>query len=85
MTRSLKKWFYVNPKLLKKVEQMKASGDRKVVKVWDRACQILPDMVWFTFAVYNGKQFVSVYVTEEMIWHRLWEFVPTRTFRWHPF
>lgn len=85
MTRSLKKWFYVNPKLLKKVEQMKESGDRKVVKVWDRACQILPDMVWFTFAVYNWKQFISVYVTEEMIWHRLWEFVPTRTFRWHPF
>lgn len=85
MARSLKKWFYVNPKLLKKVEDMKKTWDKKVIKIWDRANQIIPDMVGFTFAVYNWKQFVSVYVTEEMIWHRLWEFVPTRTFRWHPF
>lgn len=85
MTRSLKKWFYVNSKLQKKVQSMKQSWDKKVIKVWDRASQILPEMVGYTFAVYNGKQFVSVYVTEEMIWHRLWEFSPTRTFRWHPF
>lgn len=85
MTRSLKKWFYVNSKLQKKVDSMKQSWDKKVIKVWDRASQILPEMVWYTFAVYNGKQFISVYVTEEMIGHRLWEFSPTRTFRWHPF
>lgn len=85
MARSLKKWFWTHPKLLKKVERMLQSGDKKVVKVWDRASQILPDMVGFTFAVHNGKQFVSVYVNEEMIGHRLGEFVPTRLFRGHPF
>ncbi len=67
MTRSLKKGFYVNDKLFAKVEKMNASGDKKVVKVWDRACQIVPEFVGFTFAVHNGKQFVSVYVNEEMI------------------
>lgn len=85
MARSLKKWFYVNPNLLKKVNEMISTGDKKVIKVYDRACQILPEMVGFTFAVHNGKQFVSVYVNEEMIWHRLGEFSLTRTFRWHPF
>jgi small subunit ribosomal protein S19 len=85
MSRSLKKGFYVNSKLLKKVQLMKESWDKKIIKVWDRASQIIPDMVWFTFAVHNWKQFVSIYVTEDMIWHRLWEFSFTRTFRWHPF
>jgi len=85
MARSLKKWFYVNPKLLKKVSAMVVSWDKKIVKLWDRASQIVPEMVGFTFAVHNWKQFVSVYVTEEMIGHRFWEFVPTRIFRWHPF
>lgn len=85
MARSLKKWFYVNEKILIKVKKMNDAGDKKIVKVWDRACHIVPDMIGLTFAVHNGKQFVSVYVTEDMIWHRLWEFVPTRTFRWHPF
>ena len=85
MTRSLKKWYYVNDKILKKVQNMSTTWDKKIIKVWDRASQIIPDMVWFTFAVHNWKQFVSVYVTEEMIWHRLWEFVLTRTFRGHPF
>jgi small subunit ribosomal protein S19 len=85
MVRSLKKGFYVNPKIEKKVQDMNSSWDKKVIKTWDRACQIIPDMIWFTFAVHNGKQFVSVYVTEDMMWHRLGEFVPTRTFRGHPF
>lgn len=85
MTRSLKKGFYVNEKILQKVNKMNASGDKKIIKVWDRACHIIPDMVGFTFAVHNGKQFVSVYVTEDMLGHRLGEFVPTRTFKWHPF
>ncbi len=85
MARSLKKWFYVNEKILRKVIKMNESGEKKILKVWDRACQIVPDMIWITFAVHNGKQFVSVYVTEDMLWHRLWEFVPTRTFKWHPF
>lgn len=85
MARSLKKGFYVNAKLLKKVQAMKESGDKKVLRVWDRASQILPDMIGFTFAVHNGKDFVSVYVTEDMIGHRLGEFAFTRTFRGHPF
>lgn len=85
MARSLKKWFYVNEKLTKKVQAMNDSWEKKVLKIRDRASQIIPEMIWFTFAVHNWKQFVSVYITEDMIGHRLWEFVPTRTFRWHPF
>lgn len=85
MARSLKKGFYVNEKILQKVNKMNASGDKKIIKVWDRACHIIPEMVGFTFAVHNGKQFVSVYVTEDMLGHRLGEFVPTRTFKGHPF
>ncbi len=85
MTRSFKKWFYINKKLLKKIKKMEEDWNKKVIKVWDRASQISPEMIWYTFAVHSWKQFVSVYVSEEMIWHRLWEFVPTRVFRWHPF
>ncbi len=85
MVRSLKKGFYVNPKIEKKIKDMTSSWDKKILKTRDRACQITPDMLWFTFAVHNGKQFVSVYITEDMMWHRLGEFVPTRTFRGHPF
>jgi small subunit ribosomal protein S19 len=64
---------------------MVASWDKKVIKIRDRATHILPDMVWLTLAVHNWKQFVSVYITEDMLWHRLWEFSFTRTFKWHPF
>ncbi len=85
MARSLKKGFYVNHKILKKVHKMQESWEKKVLKIWDRACQIVPDMVGYTFAVHNGKQFVTVYTTEDMLWHRFWEFAFTRTFRWHPF
>lgn len=85
MTRSLKKGLYVNERIYKKVLAMVDSGEKKVLKIWDRASQIVPEMVWFTFAVHNGKQFVSVYVTEEMIGHRFGEFAFTRTFRGHPF
>lgn len=85
MTRSLKKWYYVNPKIFKKVQDMSNTWDKKIIKIWDRACTIIPDFVWFTFAVHNGKQFVTLYTSEEMIWHKFGEFVPTRSFRWHPF
>ncbi len=85
MSRSLKKWFYVNEKLLKKIQRMIDSWEKKIIKVRDRASQVIPDMIWFTLAVHNWKQFVTVYITEEMLWHRLWEFAFTRTFRWHPF
>lgn len=85
MTRSLKKGYYVNIKLLAKVQAMIASWEKKVLKVRDRACTVIPDFAGFTFAVHNGKQFVSLFVSEEMIGHKLGEFVPTRSFRWHPF
>ena len=81
MARSLKTGVYVNKKILQKCNKMNATGDKKIIKVWDRACHIVPEMVGFTFAVHNGKQFVSVYVTEDMLGHRLGEFVPTRTFK----
>jgi small subunit ribosomal protein S19 len=71
MARSLKKGFYVNPKILEKIKKMNETGEKKVIKVWDRATQIVPEMIGFTFAVYNGKQFISVYVNEEMLGHRL--------------
>ncbi|PJA49105.1 MAG: 30S ribosomal protein S19 [candidate division SR1 bacterium CG_4_9_14_3_um_filter_40_9] len=85
MARSLKKGFYVNEKIMIKVKKMTSGGEKKVIKIWDRACHIIPDMIGFTFAVHNGKQFISVYVTEDMIGHKFGEFVPTRTFRGHPF
>ena len=85
MARSLKKGFYVNEKLMNKVLKMNETWDKKVIKVWDRACHIVPEFIGYTFAVHNGKQFVGVYVTEDMLGHRLGEFVPTRTFRGHPF
>ena len=66
MSRSFKKGFYVHPKIAKKIAAMVQSGDKKVVKIRDRSSQIMPDMLGFTFAVHNGKQFVSVYVTEDM-------------------
>ena len=85
MARSLKKGFYVNEKLMNKLLKMNETGDKKVIKVWDRASHIVPEMIGYTFAVHNGKQFVTVYVTEDMLGHRLGEFVPTRLFRGHPF
>jgi small subunit ribosomal protein S19 len=85
MARSLKKWLYVNPRILKKVEDMKSSGNKKIIKIRDRSSQISPEMIDFTFAVHNGKTFVTVYVNEEMIGHRFGEFAATRLFRWHPF
>ncbi len=85
MARSLKKGFWVHPSIIKRIEAMKQSGDKKVIRVRDRASQVIPDMIGFTFAVHNGRDFVSVYVTEDMIGHRLGEFAFTRTFRGHPF
>ena len=83
MGRSLKKGPYVNPKILKKVRKMNETGEKKVIKVWDRACTIVPEFVGHTFAVYNGHKFIPVYVTEQMVGHRLGEFSLTRTFRGH--
>ncbi|WP_185853150.1 30S ribosomal protein S19 [Blattabacterium cuenoti] len=83
MARSLKKGPYVSLKLHKKVLINLKSEKKTVIKTWSRPSTILPDFVGQTFAVHNGKQFVSVYVTENMIGHKLGEFAPTRTFRGH--
>ncbi len=83
MGRSIKKGPYVFHKLLKKVTTSKASGKKAVIKTWSRASMIIPDMVGETIAVHNGKTFIPVYVTENMVGHKLGEFSPTRTFRGH--
>ena len=83
MTRSLKKGPYVQPSLRKKIEVMNDAGDRSVVKTWSRRSTIVPEMVGHTLAVHNGKRFIPVYITENMVGHKLGEFAPTRTFRSH--
>lgn len=83
MTRSLKKWPYIYERLLTKVLKMKESGKKTVIKTWARDCTVIPDFVWYTFGVHNGKAHTPVFVTEDMVWHKLWEFSTTRTFRGH--
>ena len=83
MSRSIKKGPYVDPKLLKKVEKIKESGSREPIKTWSRSSMIMPEMVGVTFAVHDGKKFVPVLVSENMVGHRLGEFSPTRTYRGH--
>lgn len=82
MSRSLKKGPYVDEKLMIKVAKLSA-GDKTVIKTWARASTITPEMVGFTFAVHNGKQHLNVFVTENMVGHKLGEFAPTRKFRGH--
>jgi small subunit ribosomal protein S19 len=83
MSRSSKKGPFIDPKVLKKIQKQKQSGDRSVIKTWSRACQISPEFVGHTLGVYNGRIFINVFVTEGMVGHRLGEFSPTRTFRSH--
>ncbi len=83
MSRSLKKGIYIEPKLLKKVQAMEATGQKKVIRTWARASAIPPEFVGHTFGVHNGKTHISVFVTENMVGHKLGEFVPTRKFRAH--
>jgi small subunit ribosomal protein S19 len=83
MSRSLKKGPFVSPKLLKKVEVMNESGDKKVIRTWSRASTIFPQMVGHTIAVHDGRRHVPIYITENMVGHKLGEFAPTRTFRGH--
>lgn len=83
MPRSLKKGPFVDEKLIKKVMKMMDSGEKKILKTWSRRSTIIPDFIGFTFAVHNGKKFIPVYVTENMIGHKLGEFSPTRTFKGH--
>ena len=83
MSRSLKKPPFVHYKLQRKVEEAQSSGKKSVIKTWARASTITPDIVGLTIAVYNGMKFIPVFVTENMVGHKLGEFAPTRTFRGH--
>ncbi len=83
MARSLKKGPFVDGHLMKKVETAKQNNDRKVIKTWSRRSTIFPEFVGMTFAVHNGKKFIPVYVTENMVGHKLGEFAQTRTFQGH--
>lgn len=83
MSRSSKKGPYVDPKVQKKVEKAATTGNREPIKTWARDCTITPEFVGLTFLVHNGKAHLKVYVTEDMVGHKLGEFAPTRTFRGH--
>jgi small subunit ribosomal protein S19 len=83
MSRSLKKGPYINPKLLAKVEKLNSSGGRQVIRTWSRSSTIFPQMVGHTIAVHNGRRHVPIYITENMVGHKLGEFAPTRTYRGH--
>jgi len=83
MGRSLKKGPYVDERLLEKVYRTEASGSREPIKTWSRGCTIVPEFVGKHFAVHNGRNFMKLYVTEDMVGHKMGEFAPTRTFRGH--
>ena len=83
MSRSLKKGPYVEESLLRKVEKMKAAGKRQPIKTWSRRSMVIPDFVGLTFAIHNGRQHMPIFITENMVGHRLGEFAPTRTFKAH--
>ncbi|MFW6084770.1 MAG: 30S ribosomal protein S19 [Gemmatimonadota bacterium] len=83
MARSVKKGPYIDERLLKRIEAMNASGEKRVVKTWARASTISPEFVGHTVAVHNGNKFIPVYITENMVGHKLGEFAPTRLFRGH--
>ena len=83
MARSIKKGPYVAEKLLIKVRRMEDSGEKRIIKTWSRRSMIIPEFVGHTFSVYNGQKFLSVFVTENIVGHKLGEFSPTRTFRKH--
>lgn len=84
MARSLKKGPFVDHHLAKKVSDQNQMGSKKLIKTWSRRSMIIPDMIGHTFEVHNGRKFVSVFVSENMVGHRLGEFAPTRTFKGHP-
>jgi len=83
MSRSLKKGPFVDVPLLEKVEIMNRAGDKKVIKTWSRRSTVIPEMVGHTIAVHNGRKFIPVYITENMVGHKLGEFAPTRQFKGH--
>jgi len=83
MARSSKKGLYVHEKLMKKVEQAQNSGSQRIIRTWSRASMIIPEMIGMTFAVHNGTRFIPVFVSEQMVGHKLVEFSPTRTYHGH--
>lgn len=83
MSRSLKKGPWVSPKLMKKIEKLNDESKKTVIRTWSRASTIFPQMIGHTIAVHNGRQYVPIYITENMVGHKLGEFAPTRTFRGH--
>ena len=83
MGRSVKKGPFVQPVLLKRVQEMNETGEKRIVKTWSRSSTIFPDFVGHTFAVHDGRKHVPVYVTEDMVGHKLGEFAPTRTYKGH--
>ena len=83
MSRSVKKGPFVQPKLLKRVQELNQSGEKKILKTWSRASTVFPDFVGHTFAVHDGRKHVPVYITEDMVGHKRGEFVLTRTFKGH--
>ena len=83
MARSKKKGYFIDDHLIKKIDAMNASNDKKVVKTWSRRSTVVPEMVGHTLAVHNGKKFIPVYITENMVGHKLGEFAPTRQFKGH--
>ena len=83
MGRSIKKGPYIDEKLLRKIQKMEASGEKKVIKTWARSSTVIPEMIGYTFAVHNGRKHIPVYVTENMVGHKLGEFSHTRSFRGH--
>lgn len=83
MSRSLKKGPYVDERLMKKINALNERGAKEVIKTWSRACTIMPEMVGHTIAIHDGRKHVPVYITEDMVGHKLGEFAPTRTFRGH--
>ncbi len=83
MSRSMKKGFYVEDALMKRIEDMNAKNEKRVIRTWSRDSTIFPEMVGHTIAVHDGRKHVPVYVTEEMVGHKLGEFAPTRTYRGH--
>ena len=83
MARSLKKGYFIEGSLLEKVLRQQSTGDRRVIKTWSRRSTVVPDMVGLTISVHNGKTFIAVFVTENIVGHKLGEFAPTRTFKGH--
>ena len=83
MSRSLKKGYFIDEHLQRKVERVQSTGERRVIRTWSRRSTVTPDMVGLTIAVHNGKNFIPVFITENMVGHKLGEFAPTRTFRVH--